>query len=85
MSWKRGCVLHMTASGGELRAYLVEAGPEMLQTVFLFFNFLNAQESAKIGDSRDSWNVVCPWRAVTEAGSYQWRDAAARVVLCAGL
>ena len=27
---------------------------EMLQTVFLFFKFLNAQGRAKIGDSRDA-------------------------------
>jgi len=57
----------------------------MLPTVFLFFKILNAQERAQTGDSRDAWNVVCPWRAVTEAGSREWRDAAARVVLCAGL
>jgi len=57
----------------------------MLQTVLLFFIFLHAQESAKIGDRRDAWNVVCPWRAVTEAGSREWRDSTARVVLCAGL
>jgi len=57
----------------------------MLQTVFLFFKILNAQERAKIGDSRAAWNVVCQWRAVTEAGSREWRDVAARVVLCAGL
>jgi len=30
----------------------------MLWTVFLFFNILNAQERAKIGDSRELWNVV---------------------------
>jgi len=57
----------------------------MLQTVLFFFIFLNAQESAKIGDRRDAWNVVYPWRAVTEAGSREWRDSTARVVLCAGL
>jgi len=44
----------------------------MLQTEFMFFNLLNAQERAKIGDSRDAWNVVRPWRAVTEAGSREW-------------
>jgi len=57
----------------------------MLQTVFLSFKFLKAQERANIGDSGDVWNVVWPWRAVTEAGSREWRDSAARVVLCAGL
>jgi len=57
----------------------------MLWTVVLFFKSLNAQERAKIGDSRESWNVVRPWRAVIEAGSREWRDAAARVVLCADL
>jgi len=57
-SWKRGCVLHMTASGEELRAKLVEPAPEMLQTVFLFFKVLNTQQRAKIGDSRVAWNVV---------------------------
>jgi len=31
---------------------------ETLQTVFLFFKFLNAQERAKIGDSRDAWSGV---------------------------
>jgi len=30
----------------------------MLRTVFLFFKNLNTQERAKIGDSRDAWNVV---------------------------
>jgi len=30
----------------------------MLQTVFLFFKMLNAQERAKIGDSQDAWNVL---------------------------
>jgi len=30
----------------------------MLWTVFLFFKILNAQERAKIGDGRESWNVV---------------------------
>jgi len=30
----------------------------MLKTAFLFFNILNAQERAKIRDSRDAWNVV---------------------------
>jgi len=30
----------------------------MLQTVFLLLKLLNAQERAKIGDSRDAWNVV---------------------------
>jgi len=48
----------MTASGEELKAQLVEPAPEMLQTVFTFFKSLNAQERAKIGDSRDEWNVV---------------------------
>jgi len=48
----------MTASSEELRAQLVEPSPEMLQTVFLFFKILNAQERAKIGDSRDAWNVA---------------------------
>jgi len=57
----------------------------MLQTVFLFFKLLNAQQRAKIGDSRDAWNVVWSWRAVTGAGIREWRDAATRVVLCAGL
>jgi len=75
----------MTASGDEWRAELVEAGPEMLQTVFLLFEVLNAQERAMIGDSRDTWSVVWQWRAVTEAGSFEWRDAASRVVLSAGL
>jgi len=41
----------------------------MLQTVFLSFKVLKAQERANIGDIRDVWNVVWPWRAVTEAGS----------------
>jgi len=30
----------------------------MLQTMFLFFKVLNAQERAKIGDSRDAWKVL---------------------------
>jgi len=32
----------------------VEPAPDMLQTVFLFFKLLNAQQRAKIGDSRDA-------------------------------
>jgi len=44
----------MTASGEELRVLLLEPAPEMLQTVFLFFIILNAQEMAKIGDSGDA-------------------------------
>ena len=77
----------MTASGEELRTSSVIGGTcsEMLQTVFLFFKIMNALETAKIGDSRDAWNVICLWRAVTEADSLEWRDAGARVVLCAGL
>ena len=50
----------MTASGEELRASSVIGGTcsEMLQTVFLFFKILNALETAKIGDSRDAWNIA---------------------------
>jgi len=48
----------MTASGEELSVSLVEPTSETLQTVFLFFKILNAQERAKIGDSRDEWNVL---------------------------
>jgi len=47
-------VLHLSASSEELRAYLVELAPEMLQTDFLFFEFLNAQKGSKIGDSREA-------------------------------
>jgi len=48
----------MTSSGEQLRALLVEPAPEMLQTVFLFFKILNAQERAQTGNIRDAWNVV---------------------------
>ena len=54
----------MTASGEELRTSSVIGGTcsEMLQTVFLFFEILNALETAKIGDSRDAWNTcVCAY------------------------
>jgi len=48
----------MSASGEELRAKFVKPAPEILQTVFLFFKFLNAQERAKIAGSRAAWNGV---------------------------
>ena len=46
---------------------------------------LNSEERAQIVASRDASSAVWQWRAVTEARSCEWRDAAARVVLSAGL
>ena len=48
----------------------MEPASEMLQTVFLFFKILNAQERAEIGDSRDAWNVVTALEIGISTASY---------------